>query len=42
MLPKPRAIVAEAITVIAGAFLAAMIVGQMPILKAWIKKQWEP
>lgn len=39
-LPKAEAVITEAITVIAGALLAAAIVGQLPALKAWIKQQW--
>jgi len=31
----------EALTVIGGALLAALIVSQLPGVKAWIKKQWE-
>lgn len=31
----------EAMTVIAGALLAALIVSQLPGVKAWIKKAWE-
>ena len=31
----------EALTVIGGALLAALIVSQLPSVKAWIKKQWE-
>lgn len=30
----------ETLTVIAGAILAAWIVGNMPKLKAWMKQQW--
>ncbi len=41
MLPKPRAIVTEAITVIAGAVLAAVVIGQIPQLREWIKRQWD-
>lgn len=30
----------EAVIVIAGAIVAAVVVGQLPGLKAWIKQQW--
>lgn len=30
----------EAVIVLAGAVLAAVIIGQLPGLKAWIKTQW--
>lgn len=41
MWPDGRGIVREALTVIAGAVLAAAIIGQLPGVKAWIKRQWE-
>lgn len=34
------AIAAEAVTVLAGALLAAWVVGQLPELRAWIARQW--
>jgi FlaG/FlaF family flagellin (archaellin) len=40
MFPSSTQIVREAITVIAGAMLAAFIIGQIPQAKAWIKQQW--
>ncbi len=40
IIPTPAAIGREALTVIAGAVLAALIIGQLPPVKAWIKKQW--
>lgn len=40
-IPTPAAITREALTVIAGALLAALIIGQLPPVKAWIKKQWD-
>ena len=40
MIPTSREVIKEAITVIAGALLAALIVGQAPQVKAWIKQQW--
>jgi hypothetical protein len=41
IVPTPSAITKEALTVVAGALLAAFIIGQLPPVKAWIKKQWE-
>ena len=41
MLPDGKTIVREAVTVIAGAVLAALVIGRLPGLKAWIKQQWE-
>lgn len=41
MLPTGKAVIHEAFVVIAGALLAAAVVSQLPMLKAWIKKQWE-
>ena len=40
MIPQPSAIVREAIIVVGGALLAALIIGQLPGVKAWIKEQW--
>lgn len=40
MIPTLPAIVKEAVTVLAGAVLAAYIIGQLPEVKAWVKKQW--
>lgn len=31
----------EAVIVVGGAILAAFIIGQVPAVRAWIKKQWE-
>jgi len=41
IVPAAPEILREAIIVIAGAALAAAIVGQMPSVRAWIKKQWD-
>ncbi len=41
MLPKAPEVIREALVVIAGAILAAAVMGQLPGVKAWIKKQWE-
>jgi hypothetical protein len=40
VIPTVPMIAREAIVVIAGALLAALIVGQLPAMKAWIKEQW--
>lgn len=40
-LPKAGAIANEAVITIAGAILAAFVIGQLPGLKVWIKRQWE-
>lgn len=40
-LPDAPSVVRECLVVIAGAVLAAAIVGQFPKLKAWIKDQWQ-
>jgi len=40
LLPKPVEIGHEALLVIGGALLAALIIGQLPGVRAWIKQQW--
>ncbi len=40
IIPAPSAIVREAVIVLAGAALAAAVVGQWPALRAWIDRQW--
>jgi hypothetical protein len=40
-LPTAPQVAREAIIVVAGAALAAFVIGQWPTLKAWIRKQWE-
>ena len=40
-LPDVPAVVREAVTVVAGALLAAWLIGQVPAVKAWIKDQWQ-
>ena len=42
LIPAPAEVGREAIIVIAGALLAALIVGQLPALKTWIREQWTP
>ena len=39
-IPKPAEIGREAIIVVGGALLAALVIGQLPGVKAWIKRQW--
>lgn len=41
MLPKAPDVVREAVVVLAGAVLAAFIIGQFPGVKAWMRQQWE-
>lgn len=41
ILPTAPEIAREALIVVGGAILAALIVGQMPAVKAWIKRQWD-
>lgn len=40
VIPTPAAVGREALIVIGGAVLAALIIGQMPGVRAWISKQW--
>lgn len=40
-IPAPAEISREAIIVIAGALLAALVIGQMPGVREWIKRQWD-
>ena len=40
IIPKPIDIGREALIVVGGAILAALIVSQLPSLQAWIKTQW--
>ena len=40
IIPTPAAIGKEALIVIGGAIVAALIVSQFPALQAWIKAQW--
>lgn len=41
MIPTGREVAREAIIVLAGAVLAAFIIGRVPALRAWIKDQWQ-
>ena len=40
-IPRPPEIAREALIVIGGALLAAFIIGNVPILRDWIKSQWQ-
>lgn len=41
LIPTPPEVIREALIVIAGAVLAAVVMSQLPGVKAWIKKAWE-
>lgn len=41
IVPSVPEVGREAVIVLAGALLAALIVGQLPGVRAWIKKQWD-
>ena len=41
LLPAPKAIAREALLVVAGAVVAAVLIGAMPGLRDWIKGKWE-
>jgi len=41
ILPSPAEIAREGLIVLGGAIIAAIIVGQLPALKAWLKEQWQ-
>jgi len=41
IVPSAPAVAREALTVIAGALLAALVMSQFPSVKAWIKRAWE-
>lgn len=41
IIPSAPEVVREAIIVIAGALLAAFVVGQLPPVRRWIKAQWD-
>lgn len=40
VIPAPREVAREALIVIGGAIIAAVI-GYLPSLREWIKKQWD-
>ncbi len=39
-IPSPAEISREALIVIGGALLAALVIGQLPGVRDWIKAQW--
>ena len=39
-LPTPTQIGREALIVIGGAIVAALIIGNLPSVRAWINEQW--
>ena len=39
--PSVPEVVREAVIVIAGAALAALVISMFPSFKAWVKKSWE-
>lgn len=39
-IPAPSAIGREALIVVGGALVAALIIGNLPAVRAWIKAQW--
>lgn len=41
MKDLPKAIAREAVVTVAGALLAAWLIGQFPQVKAWIRQQWQ-
>jgi hypothetical protein len=41
IVPSGAEIAREAIIVIGGALLAALVVGQFPAFKAWLQAQWK-
>lgn len=40
MIPTLPEIGRETLTLLAGALLAALIIGQLPGVKAWMREQW--
>lgn len=40
IVPKPAEIGREALIVVGGAILAALVIGLMPGVRDWIKRQW--
>lgn len=40
MFPTVKEIGREALIVLGGAIIAAAIVGQLPALRDWLKRQW--
>lgn len=40
IVPSAPEVLRETVIVLGGALLAALIVGQFPALREWMKKQW--
>ena len=40
IVPKPAEVGREALILVGGAILAALIIGQLPGVRDWIKRQW--
>jgi len=40
IIPAPASIAKEALLVIGGALLAALIMSQLPTVRAWVNEQW--
>jgi hypothetical protein len=40
ILPTVNDVVKEGLIVLGGAILAAVVIGQLPTLRDWIKSQW--
>lgn len=41
VMPSPFEVARETLIVIAGAAVAALIIGQLPTVRAWMKAQWD-
>jgi hypothetical protein len=40
-IPTGAEVTREVIIVLAGAIIAAAVIGQLPALRSWIKEQWQ-
>jgi hypothetical protein len=40
-IPRPAEVGREALIVLAGALIAAAVIGQLPSVRAWMKRQWD-
>jgi hypothetical protein len=41
IIPRPAEVGREALIVVGGAILAAVVIGAFPALRDWIKRQWD-
>lgn len=41
VIPSAPSVLREGLLVVAGAIVAALIIGQLPGVRAWIKAQWQ-